>query len=95
MLLFWGAANRDPAAYDRPDSVVLDRCAPRHHLGFGRGIHLCVGAPLARLEAEVVLTKFLQGTANFTVDPERRPARVNSLMVRRFSSLPLLATPTG
>ena len=56
VLLFWGAANRDPAEYDRPDEVVLDRTAPKHHLAFGRGIHFCVGAPLARLEAEVVLT---------------------------------------
>jgi cytochrome P450 len=92
MLLFWGAANRDPAEYVQPDDVVLDRAAPRHHLAFGRGIHLCVGAPLARLEAEVVLTKFLECTAHFTLDPDVPPTRVHSLMVRRFSSLLLLAT---
>lgn len=87
--LFGGAANRDPAEYDRPDEVVLDRPAPRHHLAFGRGIHLCVGAPLARLEAEVILTQFLQRTTNFTLDPTHPPVRMRSLMVRRFSSLPL------
>ena len=92
MLLFWGAANRDPAQYDRPDDVVLDRKAPRHHLGFGRGIHLCVGAPLARLEAHVILTQLLQRTTHFALDPDSLPQRVNSLMVRRFSSLPLVAT---
>ena len=92
MLLFWGAANRDPAEYDRPDDVVLDRKAPRHHLGFGRGIHLCVGAPLARLEAHVILTQLLQRTTHFALDPDSLPQRVNSLMVRRFSSLPLVAT---
>jgi cytochrome P450 len=91
MLLFWGAANRDPAEYERPDEVVLDRRAPRHHLAFGRGIHLCVGAPLARLEAQVVLTQLLERTAHFALDPEAVPVRVNSLMVRRFSSLPLIA----
>jgi cytochrome P450 len=95
MLLFWGAANRDPAEYERPDEVVLDRGAPRHHLAFGRGIHLCVGAPLARLEAEVVLTEFLKRTNHFTLDPDNPPARVNSLMVRRFSRLPLLAQPVA
>jgi cytochrome P450 len=93
MLLLWGAANRDPAEFERPEEVVLDRPAPRHHLGFGRGIHLCVGAPLARLEAEVVLTRILQGTKQFTLDPDHPPRRVNSLMVRRFKSLPLLAVP--
>ena len=92
MLLFWGAANRDPAQYDRPDDVVLDRKAPRHHLGFGRGIHLCVGAPLARLEAQVILTQLLQRTEHFALDPDSHPERVNSLMVRRFSRLAIIAT---
>jgi cytochrome P450 len=90
-LLFWGAANRDPAEYTRPDDVVLDRSASRHHLAFGRGIHLCVGAPLARLEAEVILTELLNRTAHFTLDPDDPPVRVNSLMVRRFERLPLIA----
>jgi cytochrome P450 family 144 len=92
MLLFWGAANRDPAEYERPDEVVLDRHAPRHHLAFGRGIHLCVGAPLARLEAQVVLTQLFERTSHFALDPDALPVRVNSLMVRRFSSLPLITT---
>jgi cytochrome P450 len=93
MLLFWGAANRDPAEYERPDEAVLDRPAPRHHLAFGRGIHHCVGAPLARLEAQVILTLFLQRTTDFTLDPALTPERVRSLMVRRFKSLPLVASP--
>jgi cytochrome P450 len=89
VLLLWGAANRDPAEYDRPDDVVLDRPAPKHHLAFGRGIHFCVGAPLARLEAQIILTRLLARTAHFALDPDHPPARVNSLMVRRFSTLPL------
>ena len=90
MLLLWAAANRDPAQFDRPDEIVLDRAAPRHHLAFGRGIHLCVGAPLARLEADVVLRALLARTAHFELDPADPPVRENSLMVRRFSRLPLL-----
>jgi len=92
LLLFWGAANRDPAEYDRPDDVVLDRPTPKHHLAFGRGIHFCVGAPLARLEAQIVLTQLLARTEHFALDPAHGPARVNSLMVRRFSTLPLVVT---
>jgi cytochrome P450 len=91
LLLLWGAANRDPAEYDRPDEVVLDRQTPKHHLAFGRGIHFCVGAPLARLEAEVVLTRLLARTDHFALDPNHPPKRVNSLMVRRFDALPLVA----
>ncbi len=93
VLLFWGAANRDPAEYDRPDDVVLDRPAPKHHLAFGRGIHFCVGAPLARLEAEVVLTRLLTRTEHFALDPDHPPTQVNSLVVRRFGALPLRAAP--
>jgi cytochrome P450 len=92
VLLMWGAANRDPAEFDQPDTVILDRPSPRHHLGFGRGIHLCVGAPLARLETDVILTRLLQRTSNFRLDPDDAPARVNSLMVRRFERLALRTT---
>jgi cytochrome P450 len=90
VLLFWGAANRDPAEYDRPDDVLLDRSAPKHHLAFGRGIHFCVGAPLARLEAQIVLTRLLARTRRFALDPDRPTIRVDSLVVRRFRSLPLV-----
>ena len=70
--------------------MVLDRPTPKHHLAFGRGIHFCVGAPLARLEAQIVLTQLLARTEHFALDPGHAPARVNSLMVRRFSTLPLV-----
>jgi cytochrome P450 len=93
VLLLWGAANRDPAEYDQPDDVVLDRRAPRHHLGFGRGIHLCVGAPLARLEAHVILGEILRRTAHVQLDRNDTPLRERSLVVRRFSRLPLRLTP--
>ena len=92
VLLFWGAANRDPAEYDQPDDVVLDRSAPKRHLAFGRGIHFCVGAPLARLEAQIVLPKLLARTDHFALDPDRACVRVDSLVVRRFRTLPLAAT---
>jgi cytochrome P450 len=92
VLLLWGAANRDPAEFDRPDEVVLDRAAPRHHLAFGRGIHLCVGAPLARLEAAVILGEILRRTTSIELDPDDPPVREPSLVVRRFSRLPLRVT---
>jgi hypothetical protein len=84
-------ASPAPAEYERPDDVVLDRPVRKHHLAFGRGIHFCVGAPLARLEGQIVLTKLLAGTDHFAFDPDRPPTRVNSLVVRRFGTLPLVA----
>lgn len=90
VLLMWRAANHDPAEYDRPGEIVLDRPSPRHHVGFGRGIHLCVGAPLARLEAEVIIGRLLERTASFRLDPSRPAVREESLMIRRFNELPLV-----
>jgi cytochrome P450 len=55
MMVLLAAANRDPAEYDRPDTFDPDRGILRH-LGFGRGAHYCLGAPLARLEASVALS---------------------------------------
>lgn len=89
VLLFWGAANRDAEQFNEPDDVRLDRPAPRHHLAFGRGIHHCVGAPLARLEARVVLTKLLERTGTFSLDGERMPRWFDSLQVRRHEYLPI------
>jgi cytochrome P450 len=55
MMLLLAAAQRDPAEFDRPDTFDPDRGTLRH-LGFGRGVHYCLGAPLARLEAAVALS---------------------------------------
>lgn len=89
VLLLWGAANRDPSVFERPDDVVLNRPVPRRHIAFGRGIHHCVGAPLARLEARVVLSVLLDRTSSFTLGPANRPHWVESLMVRRHDRLPI------
>jgi cytochrome P450 family 144 len=92
LLLFWGAANRDAAAYPKPDEIDLTRRLISRHLAFGRGIHHCVGAPLARLETKILLEVLLANTAGFTLDPDRPPRWVDSLLVRRHQSLPLKIT---
>jgi cytochrome P450 family 144 len=91
-LLLFAAGNRDPDQYDNPDAVDLQRGSPRHHLAFGQGIHYCVGAALARIEARAVLKAVLAGTRNFTLDPDGAPQWVDSLLVRRHQQLPIKAT---
>ena len=96
LVLMWPAANHDSGAYDGPDEVRLDRPNPRNHVGFGWGIHLCVGAPLARIEAKVAVETLLERTSRFRIDPDQLPLRYHpSLMVRRLVSLPLLLEVAG
>ncbi len=53
MVIMYAAANRDPAVFPEPDGFDPDRSNRKEHLAFGKGIHFCIGAPLARLEATV------------------------------------------
>ena len=81
-----GAANRDPAVFDRPDDFLVDR-APNNHLAFGVGVHFCLGAPLARMElAESVPVLF--GTfpdLELAAEPESR----GTFVLRGFRRVPV------
>ena len=65
-----GAANQDPAVFENPEVFDIER-SPNKHLGFGSGIHSCLGAPLARMEAKIALTNLLKRNPNLrlAVDP--------------------------
>jgi cytochrome P450 len=91
LVLAWPAANRDREAFPNPDEIDLDRPNPRHHVGFGWGIHLCVGAPLARVEAKVAFEELLSRTTSFSIDPTAAPLHYHrNLMIRRLIELPLI-----
>jgi cytochrome P450 len=93
VLLMFAAGNRDPAQFVNPDSVDLTRGSPKRHLAFGHGIHFCVGAALARIEARAVLQAVLEQTRDFALDADRQPEWVDSLLVRRHQRLHVCATP--
>jgi cytochrome P450 len=86
VLLFLGAANRDPRRWEQPDDYDITRRAAGH-VGFGTGIHGCVGAVLARLEGEVVLTALARKVARIEIAgvPQRR---YNNTL-RGLASLPM------
>jgi cytochrome P450 len=69
ILLSFGAANRDPQAFDDPDEYRADR-NPRMHVGFGYGPHMCLGAPLARMEAQAVLHELVLQVSRISADKE-------------------------
>ena len=85
LLLLWGAANRDPAQFTDPDAFRLDRPATKGHMTFGKGLHFCLGAPLARLEAVTVLRLLLERTTWF--DAQAVGPWLPSVLARRRESL--------
>ncbi|CAM4459142.1 cytochrome P450 [Paenibacillus tarimensis] len=66
VIVFLGAANRDPAKYSHPDVFDITR-QPGAHLTFGHGIHFCLGAPLARMEMTLALKTIAQRVAQFNI----------------------------
>ena len=90
VLLLFGAANRDPRHYDDPERFRVER-HPADHLGFGSGIHLCLGAQLARLEAAAVLRELVQRVRR--LEPAGDPVRGTNPILRGMAKLPLTLTP--
>jgi cytochrome P450 family 144 len=90
VLLMWAAANLDDAAYADPCRLDLDRPAPKAHLAFGRGLHFCIGAPLARLEARLVVEQLLARTSRLRLDAAHPPRHRPNIFVRRLASLQVL-----
>jgi len=86
VLAYIGAANRDDRHYEAPD-VFDSRRNPTDHLGFGSGIHLCLGAPLARLEARIALETLTQRIER--VELNARPIPTGGLLLRGASSMKL------
>jgi hypothetical protein len=88
LLLLWGAANRDPAQFDAPNEFRLDRVKGKGHIAFGKGAHFCVGAALARLEAQIVLTMILERTS--WIEAADVGPWLPSILVRRLERLELV-----
>ncbi len=66
--IVFGAANRDERQFPNPDRFEIHRKIGRHHLGFGWGIHICLGAPLGRLEMKAAFEELLPRLGNYDID---------------------------
>jgi cytochrome P450 len=92
VFLLWAAANRDPDVFAQPDRLDIERHNTAEHLGFGHGIHFCIGARLARMETNVILEELLQHTSTFSLDGNFPVRHVPSIFVRRLVELRLQLT---
>jgi pimeloyl-[acyl-carrier protein] synthase len=87
VLAVLGAANRDPAPFPDPDRLDLTR-SPNRHVAFGGGIHFCLGAPLARMEAQIALTALLRRFPDLAL-ADAPPTWRDTITLRGLASLPL------
>ncbi|WP_330179038.1 cytochrome P450 [Nocardia sp. NBC_01503] len=85
-MVLLGAANRDPAEFPDPDRLDLTRATQRH-LAFSQGIHFCLGAPLARLQATIALRRLLERTT--TVALNGQPRWKPNVALRGLEALPI------
>jgi pimeloyl-[acyl-carrier protein] synthase len=92
VVMVTGAANRDPAQFPEPDRLDVARHPNEHH-AFGFGIHYCVGAPLARLEAQLAFPALLRRLANLEL--AGAPVRQPNPVLRGLQSLPLKFASAG
>jgi cytochrome P450 len=102
VMLLLGAVNRDPRRFERPNEFQLDRKNAREHMAFGRGIHACVGAPLARAETRVMLERLFDRTSDIRIDEQKHGPAVErrfeyepGFIMRGLRELHLELTPAG
>jgi cytochrome P450 len=93
VLLMWAAANRPSVDGGEEVPAESEDRGPAPHFAFGKGLHFCIGAPVARLEARVALERLLERTASFGLVPDQPPTRRPSIFIRRHASLPIVVTP--
>jgi len=86
------AAGRDPAMFDDPDRFDIARPNANRHIGFGQGVHFCLGAPLARVEAQVAVPAMLRRFAKLELMVDEPEYREN-FTLRGLATLPVRVTP--
>ncbi|MEV0904329.1 cytochrome P450 family protein [Streptomyces hokutonensis] len=94
LLVSLAAANRDPARFEEPDSFRLERSAG--HIAFGHGVHHCLGAPLARMEAAVAVTALLERVKSLELAVDEAELEWSpGLLMHGVRSLPVKVTASG
>ncbi len=86
-MLLIASANHDPAQFEDPERFDVTR-TPNNHLGFGFGIHHCLGAPLARMEGQVALTSLARRAPNLAMTVDDVTYKTN-VVLRGMQSLPV------
>jgi cytochrome P450 len=92
VLMSWASANHDPAVFDRPDEVVIDRPANRH-TSFGLGAHRCIGSSIARAEFQIVVREVLARMPDYRLDREKVVPYQSIGVINGWHLMPARFTP--
>ena len=84
-------ANHDPRVFARPTTLDVGRANASEHIGFGGGIHVCIGAPLARIELEAGLRALAERAPGLELAAE--PVRVPAFVIRGFQAVEVELVP--
>ena len=95
VMVHYASANRDDLHFADADQFRPDRDDLGRHVAFGKGIHFCIGAPLARLELRIALELLLRRLPNLRLDPTREPERERIFFGQGFSHLYIRWDPPG
>jgi cytochrome P450 len=91
--LMVGSANHDPDQFANPDELDLTRQANRH-VAFGQGVHFCIGAPLARLEAQIAIGAFVGRFPDYDLSTAEESLTYQPTVVRALKALPVKLRPS-
>jgi cytochrome P450 len=87
VLIAYSSANRDPEAFERANAFDIHRHNANKHLSFGRYTHMCIGAPLARLEARVTIDAVIDRLPNVRLVPGQAETWLPHVILPRFTAL--------
>ena len=92
VFISWVTANHDPAAFDAPEEIRIDREANKH-LAFGLGGHRCIGSSIARIESELMLRDVLARVGDYVIDIDGFKPYPGNLLMTGVVSMPVTFTP--
>jgi len=94
VIVLFGPADRDTAAFERPEQFRVDRAPAQQHLTFGQGIHFCIGVALARMEVQVAVGHLLERLPGLRLASAATPtSHGDSWLLRQLRTLPLEFDP--
>jgi cytochrome P450 len=95
VLVMFGSANRDEDTFENAEEIDFERPNLRNHVAFGSGLHLCIGAPLARAELRIGLERLIARLGDFRVAPGFVPEPIGGPMLRKLRRLDLVFAAGG